>query len=143
MIITIAASALAIQLSMMPEPVAQPLVQPAQYGRVPVHPPPCGHGWDLSARDGLCYPNGYLPPQDQSARQYQYQRSYRGGRYPVPCGNGADVDIGTGYATRTERYRCSSSKDVSAITAATDITNVVRNADTTIRTKSVLSPAGG
>ena len=96
MIITIAASALAIQLIMMPQPVAQPLVQPAQYGRVPVHPPPCGHGWDLSARDGLCYPNGYLPPQDQSARQYQYQRSYRGGRYPVPCGNGADVDIRDG-----------------------------------------------
>ena len=96
MIITIAASALAIQLSMMPQPVAQPLVQPAQYGRVPVHPPPCGHGWDLSARDGLCYPNGYLPPQDQSARQYQYQRSYRGGRYPVPCGNGADLDIRDG-----------------------------------------------
>jgi len=62
----------------------------------PGAPAAIGHGWDLSARDGLCYPNGYLLPQDQSARQYQYQRSYRGGRYPVPCGNGADVDIRDG-----------------------------------------------
>jgi hypothetical protein len=35
MIITIAASALAIQLNIMPVRVAQPLVQPVQYG-VPV-----------------------------------------------------------------------------------------------------------
>lgn len=67
MIITIAASALAIQLNIMPVRAAQPLVQPVQYG-VPVRRPPCGHGWDVSARDGLCYPNGYLPPQDQAAR---------------------------------------------------------------------------
>jgi hypothetical protein len=66
--------------------------QAVQY-RVPAHPPPCGHGWDMSARDGLCYPNGYLPPQDQAARQY-----YRGGggRYPVPCGHGADLDVRDG-----------------------------------------------
>ena len=103
MIITIAASVLAVQLSTMPEPVARPLAQPVQYGGVPVRRPPCGHGWDLSARDGLCYPNGYLPPQDQSARQYQYQRSYRGGRYPVPCGHGADLDARDGlcYPTGT------------------------------------------
>jgi len=36
----------------------------------------------------------YLAPQDQAARQYQ--RYYRGGRYPVPCGNGADVDVRDG-----------------------------------------------
>jgi hypothetical protein len=79
MIVSIAAAALAVQLSMTPGAVAPQATLPlaVQY-RVPVHPPPCGHGWDLSARDGMCYPNGYLPPQDQAARQYQ--RSYRGGR---------------------------------------------------------------
>ncbi|MGY4351900.1 hypothetical protein ACVWXM_008393 [Bradyrhizobium sp. GM7.3] len=62
----------------------------------------CGHGWDVSARDGMCYPNGYLPPQEQAARQY-----YGGGRgyghYPVPCGNGADIDTRDGqcYPTGT------------------------------------------
>ena len=90
MFMSIAAAALALQVgapaSIPPE--SAPLVQAVQYHRVPAHPPPCGHGWDLSARDGLCYPNGYLPPQDQAARQ----RSYRGGRYPVPCGHGADLD---------------------------------------------------
>jgi hypothetical protein len=74
--------------------------------RVPAHPPPCDHGWDLSARDGLCYPNGYLPPQEQAARQ---QRYYRGGRYPVPCGHGSDVDSRDGrcYPTGTvpEQYQ--------------------------------------
>jgi carbohydrate-selective porin OprB len=76
------------------------LLQTVQYG-VPVHAPPCGHGWDLSARDGMCYPNGYLPPQDQAARQYQ--RSYRGGHYPVPCGHGTDLDSRDGqcYPTGT------------------------------------------
>ena len=106
MIVSIAAAALAIQLSMTPGSAVAPVVmepaspQTVQY-RVPVHPPPCGHGWDLSARDGLCYPNGYLPPQDQAARQYQ--RSYRGGRYPVPCGHGADLDSRDGqcYPTGT------------------------------------------
>jgi hypothetical protein len=99
MIVSIAAAALAVQLGMAPgSAVARDLVAPVlpqtvQYG-VPVHPPPCGHGWDVSARDGLCYPNGYLAPQDQAARQYQ--RYYRGGRYPVPCGNGADVDVRDG-----------------------------------------------
>jgi hypothetical protein len=83
MIVSIAAAALAVQLSMTPgSAVATVLPQAVQY-RVPAHPPPCGHGWDLSARDGMCYPNGYLPPQDQAARQYQYQRYHRGGRYPV------------------------------------------------------------
>ena len=103
MIVSIAAAALAVQFSMTPgSAVAPDLVAPqaVQY-RVPVHPPPCGHGWDLSARDGMCYPNGYLPPQDQAARQYQ--RSYRGGRYPVPCGHGTDLDSRDGqcYPTGT------------------------------------------
>ena len=48
MILTIAAAALAIQLNSIPERVAQPSVQPVQYG-VPVRRPPCGHGWDVSA----------------------------------------------------------------------------------------------
>jgi hypothetical protein len=107
MIVSIAAAALAVQLSMTPgsavapDSVAPVLPQTVQY-RVPVHPPPCGHGWDLSARDGMCYPNGYLPPQDQAARQYQ-QRYYRGGRYPVPCGHGTDLDSRDGqcYPTGT------------------------------------------
>jgi hypothetical protein len=102
MIVSIAAAALAVQLGMMPgSDVAPVLPQTVQY-RVLAHPPPCGHGWDLSARDGLCYPNGYLPPQEQAARQYQ--RSYRGGRYPVPCGgHGTDLDSRDGqcYPTGT------------------------------------------
>jgi hypothetical protein len=75
--------------------VDMPLLERAQYD-VPMHPPPCGDGWDLSARDGMCYPNGYLPPQEQTARQGYYRGMYRGGRYPIPCGNGADVDIRDG-----------------------------------------------
>jgi hypothetical protein len=106
MTVSIAAAALAVQLSMTPGSAVAPvspqtaLPQTVQYG-VPAHPPPCGHGWDLSARDGMCYPNGYLPPQDQAARQYQ--RSYRGGRYPVPCGHGTDLDSRDGqcYPTGT------------------------------------------
>jgi len=133
MIITIAASALAIQLNIMPVRVAQPLVQPVQYG-VPVRRPPCGHGWDVSARDGLCYSNGYLPPQDQAARQYQDQR-YLAADTPFPAGTAPTSIFGTGYAIRTERCRRSFSRDVSAITAATGTTNVVRNADTTIPTE--------
>jgi hypothetical protein len=99
MIVSIAAAALAVQLSMTPgsavapDVVAPVLPQAVQY-HVPARPPPCGHGWDLSARDGLCYPNGYLPPQEQAARQYP--RYYRGGRYPVPCGHGADLDVRDG-----------------------------------------------
>jgi hypothetical protein len=102
MIISIAAAALAAQLSVTPEAAGTRVSpQTVQY-HVPAHPPPCGHGWDLSASDGLCYPNGYLPPQDQFSRQYR--RSYRGdGRYPVPCGHGADVDSRDGqcYPTGT------------------------------------------
>lgn len=102
MIISIAAAALAAQLSVTPEAVASPVSpQTVQY-HVPAHPPPCGNGWDMSARDGLCYPNGFLPPQEQEARRYP--RYYRGdGRYPVPCGHGADLDSRDGqcYPTGT------------------------------------------
>lgn len=87
---------------------AQPLIE-VQYG-VPRHPPPCGHGWDVSARDGWCYPNGYLPPQEQQARQPYYRPQYGGPEYyedeprayygmrrrPVQCGDGADLDIRDG-----------------------------------------------
>jgi hypothetical protein len=110
MIVSIAAAALVAQFGMAPASAVAPVLvapvlpQTVQY-HVPAHPPPCGHGWDLSARDGLCYPNGYLPPQDQAARQ----RYYRGGRYPVPCGHGADVDVRDGqcYPTGTvpEQYQ--------------------------------------
>jgi len=106
MIVSIAAAALAVQLSMAPGSAAAPVSPQAVQYRVPAYPPPCDHGWDLSARDGLCYPNGYLPPQEQAARQ---QRYYRGGRYPVPCGHGSDVDSRDGrcYPTGTvpEQYQ--------------------------------------
>ena len=106
MIVSIAAAALAVQLGMMPRSDVAPVLpqaalpQAVQY-HVPVRRPPCGHGWDVSARDGLCYPNGYLAPQDQAARQRQ--RYYGGGRYPVPCGHGADLDSRDGqcYPTGT------------------------------------------
>lgn len=101
MILSIIAAALAAQLSVTPQAaVASVLPQPVQY-HVPAHPPPCGHGWDLSARDGLCYPNGFLPPQDQAA--LQYQRYHRDGRHPVRCGHGADRDSRDGrcYPTGT------------------------------------------
>ena len=94
MIVSIAAAALAAQLSVAPEHAVAPLAPQAVQYRVPVRPPPCGHGWDLSARDGMCYPNGYLAPQDQAA--YQYPRYRGGGRYPVPCGHGADLDTRDG-----------------------------------------------
>jgi hypothetical protein len=105
MIVSIAAAALAAHLSMTPGSAAEPVLPQAVQYRVPAHPPPCGHGWDLSARDGLCYPNGYLHPQDQAARQYRrYHHGdgyygdgyYGGGRYPVRCGHGADLDIRDG-----------------------------------------------
>ena len=101
MIVSIAAAALAAQFSMTPGAAAAPVLpQPVQY-QVFAHPPPCGHGWDLSARDGLCYPNGYLPPQEQAARQYP--RYHGGGRHPVRCGHGADQDSRDGlcYPTGT------------------------------------------
>jgi hypothetical protein len=96
MFMTVAVLAIALQGSPVPSTsgAPNPLLHRSQY-RVYAHPPPCGDGWDLSARDGLCYPNGYLPPQEQAARRYPGS-AYRGGRYPVPCGNGADVDTREG-----------------------------------------------
>jgi hypothetical protein len=103
MIVTVLAVALMAGRA-MPAVDVQPSVQQVQYG-VPRHPPPCGRGWDVGARDGWCYPNGYLPPQEQQALQGYYRggRGYGGGRYPVPCGDGADVDIRDGqcYPTGT------------------------------------------
>lgn len=117
MIVNVLAAALLMGPAIPAAP--QPPIQ-AQYG-VPSHPPPCGHGWDLSAVDGLCYPNGTLPPQEQSARVGGYYHRggghYRGdgyyreeggysrhGRYPVPCrGHGVDRDMRDGrcYPTGT------------------------------------------
>jgi hypothetical protein len=81
MLLNVASVVLALQLGVPAHPLndGEPPVQEIQY-RVPRHPPPCGHGWDVSARDGMCYPTGSLHPRDQAARQYQYRR-YRGDRY--------------------------------------------------------------
>ena len=75
MFLSVAGLALALQFGPPAQSLTEnvPLAQEVQY-RVPVHPPPCGHGWDVGARDGMCYPNGYLAPQDQAARQCQYRR---------------------------------------------------------------------
>jgi hypothetical protein len=79
MLLNVASVVLALQLGVPAHPLNDggPPVQEIQY-RVPVRPPPCGHGWDVSARDGMCYPTGSLHPRDQAARQY---RRYRGDRY--------------------------------------------------------------
>ena len=66
----------------------------------------CGNGYDIDIH-GRCFPNGVIPPQYQAARQGY--GGYGGGRHPVPCGNGADVDIRDGrcYPTGTvpNRYQ--------------------------------------
>jgi hypothetical protein len=100
MLSNIASIALALQLA---APVNTPneaasAVHEIQY-RVPVRRPPCGHGWDISARDGMCYPNGYLHPEEMDAYRRGYHRGggyHGGGRYPVRCGHGADVDLRDG-----------------------------------------------
>ncbi len=107
MLMVIASLALALQVS--PGHEITPPVEQIQY-RVPVRPPPCGDHWDLSARDGLCYPNGYLPPQDQAALQGRYYRpDYGYRRRPVPCTDGADRDIRDGLCypngTVPERFQ--------------------------------------
>src|ERR1700704_3136499 len=96
MFVSLAAVTLVVQLggAVAAPSQGEAFVLQTQY-RVYAHPPPCGDGFDLSARDGLCYPNGYLAPQDQAARRYPGS-VYGGGRYPVPCGNGADIDIRDG-----------------------------------------------
>jgi hypothetical protein len=86
MIVTLAAAAVAAHLgSALPSDSS--LLSPVQY---------CGNGYDIDIY-GRCYPNGVIPPQYQAARRYGYQgRAYRGGRYPVPCGDGADTDLRDG-----------------------------------------------
>ena len=116
MLITTIATILALQAGAPPAVAGPERAIEVQYG-VPRPPPPCGDGWDLSADDGMCYPNGYLPPQDQAARQRYYRPQYGGPQYyeerpyrpyglrrrPVPCGDGADVDLRDGrcYPTGT------------------------------------------
>lgn len=102
MFLSIVGVTLALQFGVPAKSLNEYAFQSIQY-HVPVQPPPCGHGWDLGVRDGMCYPNGYLPPQEQAARQYERRPSYGGGRYPVPCGHGADLDVRDGkcYPTGT------------------------------------------
>jgi hypothetical protein len=86
----------------------------ASFSDVPNARPPliqvqqCGNGYDLDIH-GRCFPNGVIPPQYQAARQGYGGYGYRGGRHPVPCGNGADVDSRDGlcYPTGTvpNRYQ--------------------------------------
>jgi len=120
MILDLAAALLVAQLGVAPtfSGGAAPVFQ-VQYGAYG-HPPPCGHGYDLDARDGMCYPNGMVPQQFQTGRQYPGSGGYYGGggrddydeddddggvaqRYPVPCGHGADLDVRDGrcYPTGT------------------------------------------
>jgi hypothetical protein len=102
MMFGLAAIAFAAQLTVRPPEIGgSELRHEAQY-RPYGHPPPCGHGFDLDARDGFCYPNGMVPPEFQTGRRYYGGPRY-GGRYPVPCGNGADLDIRDGqcYPTGT------------------------------------------
>jgi hypothetical protein len=117
MLITTIATILALAGAVPPATGIERPVEVQYYGRVPVHPPPCGDHWDLSARDGMCYPNGYLPPQDQAARRGYYQPQYGEPQYyddppyrpygmrrrPVPCTDGADLDTRDGrcYPTGT------------------------------------------
>ena len=97
MIVTIAAAILAAHLGAAPAGDTNNLVHQVQY---------CGNGYDIDIR-GRCYPNGVIPPQYQAARQYGAYGRYGGGRGPVPCGNGADVDIRDGqcYPNGTVPYR--------------------------------------
>ena len=85
MLLTLAAAAIAAHLGAAPLAESSPVRQ-VQY---------CGNGYDIDIH-GRCYPNGVIPPQYQAARRYGGGGYYGGGRYPVPCGNGADVDIRDG-----------------------------------------------
>ena len=60
MIVGFATLALAAQVTMATPQMPQ-VEQVQYYRRVPVHPPPCGDGWDVSARDGMCYPTFNYP----------------------------------------------------------------------------------
>jgi hypothetical protein len=101
MFVSIAALAIALQGTPVLAPQRpSPLLHQIRYRRHG-HPPPCGDGYDLDERDGMCYRNGMVPPQYQSGRYYPLE--YGGGRQPVPCGHGADLDIRDGlcYPTGT------------------------------------------
>jgi hypothetical protein len=103
MFVSLAAVTLAVQLG-SPVPTPSPgeaFVLQTQY-RVYAHPPPCGDGWDLSARDGLCYPNGYLAPQDQAARQYPGP-VYRRADTPYRAATAPTSIFGMAYVTPTAR----------------------------------------
>lgn len=96
MIFGLTAMAIAAQLAARPPEIGgserRRQVQYRAYG----HPPPCGNGFDLDSRDGLCYPNGMVPPQFQPGRRYYGAGGGGNGRYPVPCGHGADLDVRDG-----------------------------------------------
>jgi hypothetical protein len=68
----------------------------------------CADGYDLDIH-GRCFPQGVITPQYQAAPQGDGGNGYGGGRHPVPCGNGADVDSRDGqcYPTGTvpNRYQ--------------------------------------
>jgi hypothetical protein len=76
---SLAAIAFVAQLAVRPPEIGgSELRHEAQY-RPYGHPPPCGHGFDLDARDGFCYPNGMMAdagnsPQDQSAARSRGRR---------------------------------------------------------------------
>jgi hypothetical protein len=84
MILSIAAAAAIAAHLGSALPSESTLLSPVQY---------CGNGYDIDIY-GRCYPNGVIPPQYQAARRGRY--GYGGGRYPVPCGNGADTDLRDG-----------------------------------------------
>ena len=95
MLMSVTAAAIAILGASSQVPNATtPLIQVQQ----------CGDGYDIDIH-GRCYPNGVIPPQYQAARQGY--GGYGRGRYPVPCGNGADLDSRDGrcYPTGTVPYR--------------------------------------
>lgn len=100
MLMSVAAAVIGLQLGVPLPSETIPLIQVQ-----------CGHGYDLDIH-GRCFPNGVIPPQYQAARQgyggYGYGGyGYGGGRYPVPCGNGADLDSRDGrcYPNGTVPYR--------------------------------------
>ena len=89
--------ALGIQGGVPAQPLNEAFVHQSRYRR-DGHPPPCGHGWDVDERDGMCYRTGTVPPQFQAGRYYPLKY---GGRQPVQCGHGADVDIRDGFCYPT------------------------------------------
>lgn len=94
MLMSVAAAVIGLHLGAPLPSETIPLIQVQQ----------CGNGYDVDIH-GRCFPNGMIPPQYQAARQGY--RGYRGGRQPVPCGNGADADVRDGlcYPTGTVPQR--------------------------------------